>query len=287
MKIALLFSTKVGSLGAVMFEEEDRKIKRARTEEIAPKSYSIARISKMKSFVQARGMSRHNNREFDTPNADEEKTPDNIQLVGTGDIEADVKKRITESGMDLKKIRKNAVLAVDHMLTASPEYFRPNGERPGEYDQQRLDNWVKASMKFLKDEYGDNLVNAKLHLDESTPHIHAVMVPVHHDPNKRQPTNLRAKEWFNGRDKLVEFQDKYHKATEHLGLERGIPGSRAKHQRVKAYYSHLNNQADKSIKGIKPDDLLPKKKGVMQKETPQEVANRINNLIKQQPTLER
>lgn len=240
-----------------MFEDEEIRGRKAPHE----KQYAILRIAKMKSFAQVRGMSKHNNREFDTPNADEEKTPSNIQLVGTDNIEADVKKRIQESGMDLKKIRKNAVLAVDHMLTASPEYFRPNGEKPGQYDQQRLDDWVEASMKFLKDEYGDNLVNSTLHLDESTPHIHAVMVPIHHDPSKRQPVNLRAKEWFNGSKALSAFQDRYHEATKHLELDRGTKGSKASHQSVKRYYSNLERKIptpsiEISTPGIK-DKLNP------------------------------
>lgn len=260
-----------------MFDDDDIKIKRIPQEEQAPK-YSIARIKKMKSFAQLRGMSKHNNREFDTPNADEQMTPSNIQLVGTDNIEQDVKQRIIEAGLDIKKLHKNAVLAVDHMFTASPDYFRPNGEPVGQWDQSRMEAWQKATMKFLHKEYGDNLVNAKLHLDESTPHIHAIMVPIHHDPNKRKATNLRAKEWFNGSKALSSFQDRYHEATKHLGLERGIKGSKAKHQRVKSYYQQLN-QADKAISGVSPQDLTPRKTGVMQKETPEQMAKRINNKL--------
>jgi hypothetical protein len=33
-------------------------------------------------------------------------------------------------------------------------------------------------MKALRDKFGENLIDVTLHLDEATPHMHAVIVPV-------------------------------------------------------------------------------------------------------------
>ncbi|BBD71015.1 hypothetical protein NIES4072_74270 [Nostoc commune NIES-4072] len=48
---------------------------------------------------------------------------------------------------------------------------------------------------------------------------------------------------------MRQFQDSYSEATQHLGLERGIKGSRAQHQEIKDFYSIVNA-------GIEPDSSL-------------------------------
>ncbi|MEY2831873.1 MAG: hypothetical protein RLZZ574_1131, partial [Cyanobacteriota bacterium] len=76
-------------------------------------------------------------------------------------------------------IRKNAVLCVEMLLTASPEYFRPdNPSQAGYYEPERLADFQQAVHNWLDKEYGDRLVRAELHLDESTPHVHAYFVPL-------------------------------------------------------------------------------------------------------------
>lgn len=43
----------------------------------------------------------------------------------------------------------------------------------------RLDNWIDANLKWLRDTFGeDNLVSCVLHMDEKTPHLHATVVPI-------------------------------------------------------------------------------------------------------------
>jgi hypothetical protein len=199
------------------------------------KQYAILRISKIKSFGSLSGSSKHVNRDRETPNADENKTPDNEVLIGTNDPEQDVKNRLAEAGIN--KIRKNGVIAVDFVLTASPEYFRPDDpERAGYWHQDRLDAWKEKTIQHLKNEYGKNLVNATLHLDESTPHIHAYMVPIN------EKGRLTARDFFGRRDQLVTIQDKYAEVTASLGLERGERGSKAKHTSLKQYYARVNSE---------------------------------------------
>ena len=66
------------------------------------------------------------------------------------------------------------------VLSASPEYFRPDvPEAVGTWDEDRLSAWIKASMNQLRKEHGADLVFAELHLDEDTPHIHAVVAPTY------------------------------------------------------------------------------------------------------------
>ena len=66
------------------------------------------------------------------------------------------------------------------VVSASPGYFRPRDpDAVGTWDQDRLEAWKDAVMSQLKAEHGDDLVYAELHLDEDTPHIHAVIAPTY------------------------------------------------------------------------------------------------------------
>jgi DNA repair exonuclease SbcCD ATPase subunit len=66
------------------------------------------------------------------------------------------------------------------VLSASPEYFRPGDPGAvGTWEEDRLAAWEEATMNQLRAEHGDDLIFAELHLDEDTPHIHAVVAPTY------------------------------------------------------------------------------------------------------------
>lgn len=203
-------------------------------------AYGICRIQKLKAGSVGRS-ALHTSRKRDTPNADPEKQY--IRIIGepdspsTPDLETIVRDRIGE-----QTIRKNAVLAVEFLLTASPEYFRPkNPELAGYYEQQQLEDFQHTACEWLLNRYGDRIVRAELHLDESTPHIHAYMVPL----DEKGKLNCRAL-LGGSRYRLSELQDDFATAMKPLGLERGIKGSRAKHTEVRKYYTAVNSSPDAS-----------------------------------------
>ena len=202
--------------------------------------HAIARIAKLKSG-NIGASEQHTKRERDTPNANPEIT--NIRFIGQPDssnlpnLETIVRDRIGD-----QTIRKNGVLCVEMLLTASPEYFRPNDpSKAGYYKPERLADFQQAVHSWLDNEYGDRIVRAELHLDESTPHIHAYLVPL----DERGKLNCRG--IFGGRQKLSQFQDSYANALSPLGLERGIKGSRAKHTTVKQYYAAVTKTPDLTL----------------------------------------
>jgi hypothetical protein len=199
--------------------------------------YAVARIAKLKqSNLGGSGM--HVSRERSTPNADRAKLDENQTLIQNADRHLPLSEVVhakIHSVEQRRKIRPDAVYAVEILLTASPEYFRPNDpSKYGDYQVGKLDAWAKASQDWLQREYGDRIVRAELHLDEATPHIHAYLVPT--DENGQ----LNCKKIFGGRAKMFAFQDSYAAATQHLGLERGVKNSRAEHTTVKDYYSVVN-----------------------------------------------
>ena len=200
--------------------------------------YAVARIAKLKqSNLGGSGM--HVSRERSTPNADRSKLDENQTLIQNADRHLPLSEVVhtkIHSVEQRRKIRPDAVYAVEILLTASPEYFRPNDpSKYGDYRVDRLNSWAKASQDWLQQEYGDRIVRAELHLDEATPHIHAYLVPT--DENGQ----LNCKKIFGGRAKMFAFQDSYAAATQHLGLERGVKNSRAEHTTVKDYYSVVNS----------------------------------------------
>jgi Plasmid recombination enzyme len=210
--------------------------------------YAIARIAKLK-IANIAGSGMHVSRGRNTLNADRSKLEDNQTLIHHDDqhlpLSEVVHNKIHSVGQQ-RKIRTDAVHCVEILLTASPEYFRPDDpSRYGDYQSAELADWTEATVEWLKKEYGDKIVRAELHLDEATPHIHAYLVPT--DENGQ----LNCKKIFGGRAKMFAFQDSYAAAMKPLGLERGIRDSQAEHTTVKDYYSVVNAAS----RELDPNDL--------------------------------
>ena len=201
---------------------------------------AIARIAKLKGGSIA-ASEQHTKRQRETPNANPEV--ENIRFIGQSDthdgstLETLVLQRIGE-----QTIRKNAVMCVEMVLTASPEYFRPHDPgKAGYYHPQQLEDFQQAVHQWLLNKYDDRIVRAELHLDEATPHIHAYLVPL----DEKGKLNCRG--LFGGREKLSRFQDSYASAMAPIGLERGIKGSRATHTKVKEYYAAVTQPPDTAL----------------------------------------
>ena len=182
------------------------------SEAVVP-AFAILRIAKLKSLGNLAGAAAHISRSRPTPNADPSRR--NFVLAGNPDAEAGA--RIIIATLP-KKPRKNAVLALEIMATASPEFFAAGGDAMAWAD--RTTEWVRAT-------FGpENLVQAVLHLDEHVEHIHAVIVPIDATTRKRGPARrLNAARWVDGKEKLAGLQDSYAAAMEGFGLARGQRGS--------------------------------------------------------------
>lgn len=214
--------------------------------------YAIARIAKLKKSSLG-GSGSHTTRQRNTPNADLKK--ENIRIIDT-----DSSKSLSELVIDKidqnpqkRKIERRAVYAVEFIFTTSPDFFRPSEPNNGGFHQaDKLYPWVDATKKFLDNEYGDRIVRAELHLDEMTPHLHAYFVPL--DANGQ----LRCSHFFDGRHKLQKFQDSYHQAVKHLGLERGIRGSVAQHEDIKDFYHTVNEGKELELTPLNQTQIISK-----------------------------
>lgn len=210
-------------------------------------AYAILRTYKHTTNGTLSSMGLHNQRSIKTPNADPTRTHQNKELIGTGDYLADVKARLEAVAKEQEArgssllIQKNSVKAIEHLMTASPEYFQ------GIDRERKIQRFIKACGSFLENTYGrDNIVSASLHLDEKTPHLTAIVTPITVSKLKsgKEIKRLGAKKWLDGREKMMLLQDNFAESCKHLGLERGKRNSRAKHTTIKEFYNLMNEVED-------------------------------------------
>ncbi len=188
-------------------------------------SFAIMRCKKLASMGSAAASLQHCYRERETHNADGNRTSDNQHFAAKSTDEAMGKLR--ELLPD--KYRKDAVLAVEYVMTASPEWW-------GKASKHEQDDFFKKSQEWLAEKYGvDRIITSTIHRDETTPHLSTFVVPLTKDGR------LSAKEFVGGRNQMSKDQTTFANAVKHLGLERGIEGSRAKHTTIKSYYERVNS----------------------------------------------
>lgn len=154
------------------------------------------------------------------------------------DLRSVIQNRIEDAKASIK--RKDACVAEEVMVSTSPEYW---GDWKSQIDskafQDKLDKWQDATMKWFKKKYGDNVVQAELHLDETTPHIHLMIVPI---MEKNGQNVLCAKDMFSPKE-LNKNQTEYAQAMEGFGLVRGQERSESKHI---SFHEHARMQAMKA-----------------------------------------
>ncbi|MFS1473613.1 MobV family relaxase [Vibrio lentus] len=217
---------------------------------------TILRFEKIKNMVNVRSAGAHQYRHHaDTPNADPSKKIRNRGFVGTHNLGADVQAKLDE--LD-KQPRKNAVLCIDGLLTLSPEALE---------GKENLNKWYVGAQEWLKETYGDNLVNAVVHLDESSPHIHFTIIPM--SKNDKGENRLNARDLFN-KFNLSHYQKSYFAKMETIFPDLDSPshGSKRKHTDLKEFYIQLDEiKADLKLMGV---DML----GEIKKECKQALFNK-------------
>ena len=229
-------------------------------------AYAIMRAKKLANLGSVAASMQHCYRERETHNADQERTPDNQHLVAKSTDEAMGKLRVLLP----EKRRKDAVLAVEYVMTASPEWF-------AQATPEQEKAFFQRSLQWLADKYGaDRIVTASIHRDEATPHLSAFVVPL------TQDKRLSAKEFIGSRDKMRADQTTYAACVVDLGLERGIEGSKATHQTIQQHYAAVERGVQPLV-AITPKAVEPRvlRKGLFSSdvETPEAVAERLTKRI--------
>ena len=146
--------------------------------------------------------------------------------------ERDDRKRTYSQMID----RSKNVVADELLFTASPGFFK-------NMNNKDIKKWANTCMEFVYQDLGykkEQVLHATVHMDEKTPHIHCVVIPLVKKLDKRTNTErytISKKQYIRDNKHLSELQDKYWERLTNKGfkLERGIKGSDVEHQDIKEY----------------------------------------------------
>ena len=200
--------------------------------------YAFMRFEKIKSADKLKVMYAHNYRTTMIPNADEALKNQNEELYSSMDgktyYQAFVERLtlLQERYKGRVILPKNGVVAFD-VITSMQRT---------ELDHVDLDKWKADQVNWLREtfnrnteEHGENVLSVVFHGDEAgSVHCHAVVLPID-DRGK-----FKASEFAKNKVALQKMQTDYGKAMAVHGLQRGLQGSVAKHEKIIKFYTELN-----------------------------------------------
>jgi len=193
-------------------------------------SYLVLHMDKFKKEA-VRGIQSHNNREREShsnPDINYERSSHNYDLhepVAVNYSEA-IQNRIDDLLL-VKAVRKDAVQMCGLIVSSDREFFWKIGP-------EETRRFFEESKSFLTEFVGaENVISAMVHMDEKTPHMHFLHVPV--TPDGR----LNAKNIYT-RESLKKLQTELPKYLQSRGfdLQRGVeqePGSAKKHLNTREF----------------------------------------------------
>lgn len=221
-------------------------------------NYAIFRSEPIYTLNDLAQIGSHNKREKKAYNSNPdiklELTKNNIELVPldskyvkgfhekTKEYKLEHDERMKTEREDRKRTysqmldRSKNVVADEMIFTASPGFFKG-------LKNKDIKKWANTCMEFVYQDLGykkEQVLHATVHMDEKTPHIHCVVIPLVKKLDKRTNTErytISKKQYIRDNKHLSELQDKYWKRLTNKGfkLERGIKGSDVEHQDIKEY----------------------------------------------------
>ena len=207
------------------------------------------------------GVYKHNRRLQPVENADSDKSVLNEELIqcdANKSYQELINERLEKLGYSIKdnelydpegkKVRSDAVNAVEFLFTFSPEELSNIDINTWKTD---CINWLREQMNSDIDKYGDNVLSATLHLDEKTPHIHAIVIPID------EKGHLNCFHYIQGKSSLSDMQTNYSEYIKGHGhnLDRGIKYSTSKHIPMKKLRGKTMAEFEK-IPAIEKNDTM-------------------------------
>lgn len=181
--------------------------------------YAVVHMMKIKSGAVG-GIQSHNNREHEpktNPDVDMSRSEDNYDLISCDNYKRSIKEKLSNLVESSRAVRKDAVAVCNFIVTSDNETMNALGA-----DRQR--EFFQDSVKWFSDRYGaDRVLNATVHMDETTPHLHIGVMPI------TQDGRLSAKAIFT-KTEMKAIQTEFARDVgEKYGLERGVEGSERTH----------------------------------------------------------
>ena len=188
-------------------------------------SFAIIRNTKYKR-ENLKGIYRHNkrkNKNYSNDNIDKEKTYLNYSLKSPKyryDKEFDMMKERYKLKGQIKTVSN---IACEYIITSDKQFFEEIGEEETKRYFETAYNFV-AEYKNLGEQY---IMSAKVHMDEETPHMHLIFLPVVHTQDKKgnDIDKLACSEFWKEKDSYRRLQDAFYQymTSHNFKLERGVP----------------------------------------------------------------
>ena len=212
-------------------------------------SFAIIRNTKYKR-ENLKGIYRHNerkNKNYSNNNIDKEKSYLNYSLKSPKyryDKEFD---RLKEKYNLKGQIKTVSNIACEYIITSDKQFFEEIGEEETKRYFETAYNFV-TKYKNLGEQY---IMSAKVHMDEETPHMHLVFLPVVHTTDRKgnDIDKLACSEFWKEKDSYRQLQNAFHKymVDHNFQLERGVAVEETgrKHINLKEYKDITNFEKTK------------------------------------------
>ena len=188
-------------------------------------SYAIVRNTKYKS-KNLRGIYRHNERKntnYSNKNIEKERSHLNYSLKSPKYSYEKEFERIRKEYNLKGQIKKVSNIACEYIITSDKDFF----EKIGEDETKRF---FETSYQFVTEykNLGEQyILSAKIHMDEETPHMHLVYIPVVHTKDKKgnDIEKIACSEFWKEKDSYRQLQNSFYEymINHNFELERGIP----------------------------------------------------------------
>ncbi len=211
-------------------------------------SYAIIRNEKYKK-ANLKGIYRHNERKninYSNKNIDKERTILNYHLkVPLFSYEKEFER--TKKELNLKgQIKEVSNIVCECIITSDNKFFK-------EIEDEETKRYFKTAYDFMcqyKDLKEQYILSAVVHMDEETPHMHLVFIPVVHTMNKQgiEIDKIACSEFWKAKNSYRDLQDAFYNyiKNNNFNLERGT-SSEKEHLSVEKYKEVTNYKNTKEL----------------------------------------
>ena len=232
-------------------------------------SYAIFRSQPINTLNDLSQIGSHNKRDKQSyasnPDINKELSKNNIELVPCNtkythkfyEITKEYKKEHDERMKTVREDRKKSfsravndsrsVVADELLFTSDKAFFEG-------MSIDEIKRWANTCMDFVYNDLGytkEQVIHSTIHLDEKTPHIHCVVVPLIKKYDKRTNSerySISKKQYIKNKEHLSLLQDKYYERliNANFDLQRGIKNSDNEHIPIKDY-KRITRNLDKKL----------------------------------------
>lgn len=216
-------------------------------------SYAIIRNEKYKRD-NLKGIYRHNerkNKNYSNKNIDTTKSYLNYSIKSP-QYSYEKEFDIIKEKYNLKgQIKTVSNIVCEYIITSDKEFFESIGEKETKRYFETAYKFV-CEYKNLGEQY---ILSANVHMDENTPHLHLVFIPVVHTTDKKGNAidKVACSEFWKEKDSYIQLQNSFYSYITQNGfnLERGKSSSK-EHLSMKDYKEITNyEKTKKTLEDIK------------------------------------